>query len=165
MRHGRTGRAFVALVLGALVLAYADPRMQTTPQTADRDALQKQLKTVFDREMARRDPGACPDAKTTYDINLCVGNELGTTEENYNAYAATVRALLTSMPDPEPGLVAKFDESQKAWSAYRSSLCGLTYDWFAGGTAASSMAVICHLTVTRGHMNELNATIGANLMH
>jgi len=76
MLHLRTFAGFAwVLTLAALVVLPERVRTQDTNQR-DRQALQKQLKATFDREMARHDVGDCPGALTTVDINTCVGKNV-----------------------------------------------------------------------------------------
>ena len=49
---------------------------------AKRPDLQVRAKQIFDAEMAREKARDCPNVATTYDINVCLGKEVGTTNQN-----------------------------------------------------------------------------------
>jgi uncharacterized protein YecT (DUF1311 family) len=138
---------------------------------AKRPSLQEHAKQIFDAEMAREKAGDCPNAITTYDINVCLGKEVSITDQNLNQYKAIIRELIASAPE-EPGgpgvgpagpaltsaeSAEEFDHVQQTWSEYRKVACKAARDAMGGGTAAPASEMQCDLLLGRGHMRELNS--------
>jgi hypothetical protein len=73
-------------------------RQQWKEYMAKRQGLQAQAKAVFDAEMAREKAGDCPEAKTTYDFNICYGEQTAITEENLKSYEGIIRELMAPQP-------------------------------------------------------------------
>ncbi|MGH9342930.1 MAG: lysozyme inhibitor LprI family protein [Terriglobia bacterium] len=136
-----------------------------------RSQLQQQAKAASDREMAREKAGDCPNARTTYDENICLGKAVDASLANYKAFTGALRSLLgqknpilagvdmtgpTGKPLTEEELVKEFDQVEAAWETYRKAQCSAAYDFFKGGTIAPSMGSRCELKLTRGRMNDLN---------
>jgi len=128
---------------------------------AKRDALRAQAKKAFDAEMIRQNAGDCPNANTTYDSNVCLGNEVGITDRNLQTYETAIRDLLglkyaefpgqNSMPGsartnvtPEQS-VAEFDHLEQLWQSY------------SDGTGGPGFEMQCHLLLVRSHILELNS--------
>jgi uncharacterized protein YecT (DUF1311 family) len=138
---------------------------------ANRPSLQARAKQIFDTEMDREKKGECPDAKTTYDINVCFGKEVATTDQNLTNYEALIRELISSAPDMPgapvsgpagPALTstesaAEFGRVEQAWRQYRDLACKAARNQMGGGTAAPSSEMRCEIDLDRSHMRELDS--------
>jgi len=138
---------------------------------AKRPDLQTRAKKIFDAEMDREKTGECPDAKSTYEINICFGNETGTTDQNLTNYEALIRELISSAPDMPGALTTgpagpaltssesavEFDRVEQAWRQYRDTACKAARDQMGGGTAAPSSEMRCVMDLDRSHMRELDS--------
>ena len=69
---------------------------------AKRPCLQARAKQIFDAEMGREKAGDGPNATSTYDINVCLGKEVGITDQNLKQYEAIIREIVALAPE-EPG--------------------------------------------------------------
>src|SRR5690348_17350208 len=138
---------------------------------AKRPTLQEHAKHIFDAEMAREKAGDCPNAMTTYDINVCLEKEVGITDQNLKQYEAIIRELIASAPE-EPGgpgggpagpaltsaqSAAEFDNVEQAWYKYRNVACKAARDQMGGGSAAPSSEMHCDFDLDRSHMRELDS--------
>jgi uncharacterized protein YecT (DUF1311 family) len=145
-----------------------------------RQGLQAQAREVFDAEMAREKAGDCPEAKTTYDFNICYGKQAAMTEENLKSFEGIIRELMAPQPQmpgqpvnemhgpagpsPTPEQVTEeFDRVEQDWSKYRQTACAAAFHQFDGGTGGPSFQMECELKLTRGHMRELDMIYGGDL--
>lgn len=138
---------------------------------AKRPGLQARAKQIFDAEMAREKAGDCPNATSTYDINVCLGKEVGITDQNLKQYEAIIREIVALAPE-EPGgpgggpagpaltsaeSAVEFDNVEQTWSQYRNVACKAARDQMDGGTAAPASEMHCELALGRSHMRELES--------
>jgi hypothetical protein len=143
--------------------------------SAERQRLRAQAKQAFDAEMAQEKAEDCPNARTTYEINVCLSKESGITDGNYKSYAEAVRALLSLKEPPLPGQqaepvhagtmgpeltpeqqAAEFDGLEATWKPYSEAVCTATFHQFGGGTAGPAAEGECRLRMTRQHMRDLD---------
>lgn len=145
---------------------------------AQRDLFRKQAKAALDREMTREKAGDCPDARTTYDQNICLSKEIDATNANYKAYVGALRSLLglkgpwkaaesgpTGKPLSEEETVKQFDEVEVMWQRYNKAQTSAVFDNYRGGTIAPIMAAACDLQLMRNHMRELDGIYDPMLWH
>jgi hypothetical protein len=144
---------------------------------AQQAVLRTQTKQAFDAEMAREKAGDCPSANTTYDVNICLGKEVDTTNQNLNTYEQALRGFLglhyPTMPDqpPAPSVrtpeqdVADFDHYEQLWHDYMDSACTAAFRHFDGGTGAPSADMGCHLLLIRSHLRDLDTIHDTMLYH
>src|ERR1035437_6952341 len=107
---------------------------------------------AYTAEMAREKAGDCPNAKSTYAINMCLAHEDELTGANLKAFAAAIRAMLApaSPGEPEEPYIgptgtaatpatntAAFDKAQAAWQAYATAECDAVDTYWRGGTIRS----------------------------
>lgn len=138
---------------------------------AKRSDLQARAKQIFDAEMAREKADDCPNAVTTYDINVCFGKEVGITDQDLKQYETIVREIIASAPE-EPGgpgfgpagpaltsaqSAVEFNNVEQAWYQYRDVACKAARDQMDGGTAAPSSEMQCDIDLDRSHMHELDS--------
>jgi uncharacterized protein YecT (DUF1311 family) len=146
--------------------------------SAQRDQLVQHAAMTFDREMEREKAGDCPNVVTTYDENVCLGQEVATTTANYKDYADTLRSLMglrdssaivadgpTGTPPTPDEMAKEFDRIETAWDAYRTVLCSAAYHQYRGGTIAPSIELSCNLRAMRTHIRELGGILGNLFLH
>ena len=147
--------------------------------SAKHQALQAQAKQVYDAEMAREKAGDCPNAQTTYDFNICYGQQTKITDASLHSYEDIIRQLMIpgpqfpgqSPPPPGPGgpsltpdqLSAEFDHVEQLWQQYRDTACTAALHQFDGGTGGPSFEAECELKLMRNHMRELDMIYGSDL--
>jgi uncharacterized protein YecT (DUF1311 family) len=159
-------------------------QQQARESRARRQSLQALAKQIFDAEMARESAGDCPDAKTTYDFNICFSDEGVTTVKNLNAFEGIIRKLI--LPEPQspaqadtepsqpvmgisgPALTpeqhsAEFDQVEQSWRKYRETACTAAFHQFDGGTGGPSFEGQCELKLARDYMRELDLVYGSDL--
>ena len=144
----------------------------------NRSDFRKQAVEVFDREMAREKAGDCPDARTTYEDNICLGKDIETAKANYKAYVGALRSLLgpklpsgsdatgpTGKPLTVEEQVKEFDEAEALWQKYLTAHSSFAFDVWRGGTIAPSMSTRCELQALRDRMRELDRVFDLMLRH
>lgn len=138
---------------------------------AKRIDLQAQAKQIVDAEMAREKAGDCPNATPTYDANICMGREVGVTDENLKQFQAITREIIASAPEQPGGprggpagpaltsaeSATEFDNVEQAWHQYRKVACTAARNEMGGGTAAPSFEMQCEINLDRSHMHELDS--------
>jgi uncharacterized protein YecT (DUF1311 family) len=131
---------------------------------------QKLGRAAYSSEEAREKAGSCPEARTTYDINVCLGKEVDKTETNYKIYTDALRSVEgLASPDasgaggptgkaltPEERLKA-FDKVESAWRVYYEAQCSDAYDAYQGGDIAPSIDLTCRFRLMRDRMHELES--------
>ncbi len=142
----------------------------------NRSDFRKQAVEAFDREMAREKAGDCPDARTTYEDNICLGKDIETAKANYKAYVGALRSLLglpsgsdatgpTGKPLSAEEQVKEFDEAEALWQKYLTAHSSFAFDVWRGGTIAPSMSTRCELQALRDRMRELDRVFDLMLRH
>ena len=138
--------------------------------SAQLQVFKKQAREAFADEMAREKAGDCPHATTTYDINMCLGDEVQKTTKNYQDYVYALRGIeaLENPGEPEPvGPTGKpptaeerakeFDAVEATWKDFYDKQCAAAYHAYQGGTIAPSMDLMSRLRLMRDRMRELEA--------
>jgi uncharacterized protein YecT (DUF1311 family) len=158
------------------------PEQQTYQQelklySARQQRLQVQAKQIFDAEMAREKTDDCPDAVSTYELRVCYGKQLDTTEANLKNFEATIHDLLAPAPQmpgepatlpPGPAgpnltsaqLTAEFESVERIWRQYRDTACTAAFHQYGGGTLGPIVELECNLRFARNHMRELKSVYG-----
>jgi uncharacterized protein YecT (DUF1311 family) len=173
--------AFLLLTLNAnLVLAQTEEQRAENRRARDQWVAQRYrildgAYAAWNREMAREEAGDCLEARTTYEINICIGEEVEITEKNYRAYADAFRALFTQVPPRGGGVggsgpsgtpptaeetLRRFNDAEDLWRKYMDASCELDADTWRGGTIAPYMGASCELKLFRNHMRDLGGTFG-----
>jgi uncharacterized protein YecT (DUF1311 family) len=147
---------------------------------AKRHGLQAQAKQVFESEMSREKARDCPEAQTTYDSNICYGNQVKITDQNLKSYGDIIQDLMAPMPqvpgksaDNMPGpagpsltpeqILEEFDHVEEVWRQYRETACTAAYHQFDGGTGGPCFQMECQLKLARDHMREMDMVYGHDL--
>lgn len=140
---------------------------------AQRESLQVQAQQVFDAEMPREKAGDCPEAGSTYELNLCFGKAVESTDKNLKAHVDAIRNLLrlkhpefnreTPRHGPagpvltEEQLTAEFEHMEKVWHSYLDLASTAAFHQYGGGTGGPSAEMQHHIQIVRSHMRELGA--------
>lgn len=181
------------LIDAAFAVAQTTPhatKILTPGQTAYQQALKAynaQIDTLraagnraFAAEMARQKAPACPDARTTYEINQCLAHERDLTDASYKAFTSALRAML-ALPEPQvPGLeypltgpsgpeatpatsTAAFNAAEAAWRTYAEAECNAVDTEWRGGTVVTSVVLDCNLRQARTRLQELDQAYSTRL--
>jgi uncharacterized protein YecT (DUF1311 family) len=177
--------ALVALPIVAQTAApTSHPHKVLTPEQVAYQQARKNYNTQLDKlrataiaaysaEMAREKAPECPNANSTYDINMCLSHEIDLTDANYKAFASSLRAMLAL---PEPSIsgestpyvgptgpaatpatnTAAFDAAETAWDAYARAQCDVVDTYWRSGTIVNAMVGECNLRLARARMHELD---------
>lgn len=130
----------------------------------ERQRLRATAKAAFDAEMAREKSGDCPDARNTYEFNVCFGEQAGIANQNLKTYESAIHDLLgLKYPDREGPQVAEFDRLEQLWHAYLNAAATGAFHQFEGGTGGPSFEMETHLRLVRSHMRELDTLYGMAL--
>jgi uncharacterized protein YecT (DUF1311 family) len=163
------------LLLLGLALLPSLAFAQTTPQDPRNAA-----NAAYATEAAREKAGTCPNATTTYDINMCLAHEVEITRANYKAFTTALRAMLAPTPGDDdipfdggptgPAVTsaakaAAFDAAESAWQTYATAECRAVDTFWRGGTIVNSMVDYCSLRLTRARLHELNDAYDMPLHH
>jgi uncharacterized protein YecT (DUF1311 family) len=114
---------------------------------------------AYEAEMAH-DAGACPEAQTVADRDICLNDARVETYKNYqNFFDALREALIENSPND--GNALALDGTERAWEKYRTTECDVldtTYD--SGtvkhpGSSAPSARTRCLILLTRSRMRDL----------
>ena len=138
--------------------------------------LKKSGRAAYSNEEKREKAGDCPKAATTYDINVCLGDELDKTTANLKTYTDSLRSVEdlsspgaedetgpTGKPPTRDERIKEFDKVEAAWHAYYDAQCSAAYNAYKGGTIAPAMQLTCRLQLTRDRLHELESIY--QLMH
>jgi uncharacterized protein YecT (DUF1311 family) len=189
---------YLFLVISSCALSQTQPQ-QPRPKkilTPDQIVFQAQMKiyyaehsrvvaaanSAYTAEAAREKAPECPNAATTYDINMCLSREGDITDTNYKAFTSALRAML-ALPAPTfPGEItpaigpsgreatpatntAAFDAAEAAWQTYATAECNAVDTFWRGGTIVNAMVGECNLRLARARLHELNDAYDMPLHH
>jgi uncharacterized protein YecT (DUF1311 family) len=131
--------------------------------------LKMSARSAYGNEQKRETTGDCPSAATTYDISVCLGQEIEKTTANYRVYLTAIRSV-EGLPAPDEvsakgprvplspvEAVKEFDEAESAWQVYEKAQCSTAYDIYRSGTIAPLMQLTCELRLLRDRMKELES--------
>lgn len=146
------------------------------PWLARHQSLQAQAKQIYNAELAQEKAGDCPNATTTFDLNVCYGRQLRITDANLKAFEDDIRGLLAPAPSlpgqpanptapsgpapPAQQRITEFNRVEQLWQQYRDAACSAAFQLFDGGTGGPSFQMECELRLARDHMRELNTVYG-----
>ena len=119
-----------------------------------RETLRAQAKQSFDAEIARDKAGDCPNATTTYDSNVCLGNAAAATDQSLKTFEIAVHDLL-NLANPQSA--AEFSRVEILWHAYLDGASTAAFEQFHGGTIAPSFQLQTRIRLVRSHLRELDA--------
>jgi uncharacterized protein YecT (DUF1311 family) len=146
-------RASAAILL--LLLAPGYPR-----SAAAQDGKQQRIADfAYEAEMAH-EVGACPEAQTVTDRDVCLNDARVETYKNYTQFFDALReALIQSSPNDANALA--LDGTEVVWEKYRVTACDALVKVYDIGTikhpgsSEPSSRTRCLITLTRSRMRDL----------
>jgi uncharacterized protein YecT (DUF1311 family) len=124
------------------------------------DSYQKNAQTALQSQVSQIGKD-CPDAKTTIEENGCIGGVGKKTKADFEAFYASLRALLSQKADA----VSQLADSQDQWERYAQKACNAIDSFSQGGTIRFSAGEKCRIQLTRSRMQDLNALYNTTLHH
>ena len=114
---------------------------------------------AYEAEMAH-DVGACPEAQTVTDRDVCLNDARVETYKNYSQFFDALReALIESSPNDSNALT--LDRTEVVWEKYRVTACDALVKVYDIGTIKHpgsdepSARTRCLITLTRSRMHDL----------
>jgi uncharacterized protein YecT (DUF1311 family) len=114
---------------------------------------------AYQAEMTH-DAGACPEAQTVADRDVCLSDARVETYKNYTAFFNALReALIESSPNDANALA--LDATELTWEKYRASACDAMVKVYDVGTvkhpgeAEPNARTRCLILLTRSRMHDL----------
>jgi uncharacterized protein YecT (DUF1311 family) len=142
-----------ASVVVLLALGYA---LSATAQ----DGKQQHIADLaYEAEMAHQ-VGACPEAQTVTDRDVCLNDARVETYKNYTQFFNALReALIEASPNDANALT--LDQTEVVWEKYRVTACDAMMKVYDAGTVKNpgslepSSRTRCLITITRSRMRDL----------
>jgi uncharacterized protein YecT (DUF1311 family) len=146
-------RASAAILLLLLALGYS-------VSAAAQDGKQQHIADLaYEAEMAH-EVGACPEAETVTDRDVCLNDARVETYKNYTQFFDALReALIQDSPNDANALA--LDGTELVWEKYRVSACDALVKVYDIGTikhpgsTEPSSRTRCLITLTRSRMRDL----------
>lgn len=91
----------------------------------------------------------CTDMTSTYDVRLCLSNELEKADADLNKQYKLCMNKLDKVAQ------GKLKTAQKAWISFRDAECEYQADEMRGGTYEVVIALGCHVSETKERAEEL----------
>ena len=113
--------------------------------------------------------GACDDAQTQTEMNLCSGKEYAKADAHLNSIYHKIREQMKSDLAEAENLknekdqksmretIEKLTTAERAWIQYRDLLCGLAADAYEGGSIQPLIHSDCLREATEHHIQELKS--------
>lgn len=93
----------------------------------------------------------CSGAKTTIEINECLGKRLDEADARLNEYLAAAGKHIESTG----GASLNLKTAQEAWVRYRDAQCNDVYKLWEGGTARTAMGLQCRINLTQERTHDV----------
>jgi hypothetical protein len=120
---------------------------------------QRAAELAYRTEMAH-DTGACPEALTIADRDVCLNDARVETYKNYQAFFDALReALIENSPNDANALA--LDSTERVFEKYRAAACDALGTTFDGGTikhpgaGGPSTRTRCLIMLTRSRLRDL----------
>ncbi len=146
-------RASAAILLLLLAVGYS------RSAAAQNGKQQRIAELAYEAEMAH-EVGACPEAQTVTDRDICLNDARVETYKNYTQFFDALReALIQSSPDDANALA--LDGTEVVWEKYRVTACDALVKVYDIGTikhpgsSEPSSRTRCLITLTRSRMRDL----------
>jgi uncharacterized protein YecT (DUF1311 family) len=114
---------------------------------------------AYEAEMAHQ-VGACPQAQTVTDRDVCLNDARVETYKNYTQFFNALReALIEASPNDANALT--LDQTEVVWEKYRVTACDAMMKVYDAGTVKHpgsvepSSRTRCLITITRSRMRDL----------
>ena len=132
----------------------------TAEYTFAQDGKQQRLADMaFEAEM-NHDVGACPEAQTVTDRDICLNDARVETYKNYQQFLSALREALIQTSTNDDNALA-LDGTETVWEKYRASACDVLVKAYDTGTVKHpgstepSAKTRCLITLTRSRMRDL----------
>ncbi|WP_169697800.1 lysozyme inhibitor LprI family protein [Methylophaga nitratireducenticrescens] len=93
----------------------------------------------------------CPDANTTYEIGVCMAEQLEQQEVEMQHYLAEAIARYAD----DKMIVESIEKAQQSWLSYRQEQCGSIYTIWRDGTIRSIMGLSCSLRMAKLRTHQI----------
>jgi uncharacterized protein YecT (DUF1311 family) len=151
-----------------LFLALGCGILGVTTSCAAQDGKQQRIADLaYEAEMAH-DAGACPEAQTVTDRDVCLNDARVETYKNYTQFFDALReALIQNSPNDSNALA--LDGTEVVWEKYRVTACDALVRVYDVGTVKHpgsmepSSRTRCLITLTRSRMRDLKELYAATL--
>jgi len=119
-----------------------------------------------DKKPAKQ-PDLCPNAKTTVEINACLGDLAHKADANLNAlYQKIQKAIRAKITEEKGGplegyqqrALEKLKAAELAWIHYRAAQCDAAEQQFEGGTISTSVRLGCMKDLAEQRADDLQKT-------
>ncbi|KTF68032.1 lysozyme inhibitor LprI family protein [Sphingomonas sp. HT-1] len=96
--------------------------------------------------------GPCPEAKTTVEMDTCLGKVSNAADVELARYLAAARKQAAA-----DGLAVgqAFDDAQARWVAWRKAECDTLYLYWRSGTIRGAKYLSCRIDLTRARTRQL----------
>src|ERR1700677_910957 len=146
-------RASAAILLLLLAMGYS------LSAAAQGGKQQRIAALAYETEMAH-EVGACPEAQTVTDRDICLNDARVETYKNYSQFFDALReALIQTSPNDSNALA--LDRTEVVWEKYRVTACGAVVGVYDMGTVKHpgstepNAQTRCLIQLTRGRMRDL----------
>lgn len=93
----------------------------------------------------------CPDANNTYEIGVCLAEQLEQQEVELQHYLAEALARYKE----NELIVESIEKAQQSWLVYRLDQCSSIYDIWRDGTIRSIMGLGCSIRMTQLRTHQI----------
>ena len=93
----------------------------------------------------------CQNANTTYEIGVCMAEQLEQQEVEMQHYLAEARARYAD----DKVIVESIEKAQQNWLGYRREQCGSIYNIWRDGTIRSIMGLSCSIRMTKLRTHQI----------
>lgn len=93
----------------------------------------------------------CSNATTTYDMGVCMTEQLEQQEVTLQHYLAEARARYAENEE----VVASIEKAQQSWLVYRQDQCSSIYNIWKDGTIRSIMGLSCSIRMTKLRTHQI----------
>jgi uncharacterized protein YecT (DUF1311 family) len=152
-------RYLIALSLTALFTFFALLVARSASPAQGPAQLQNAARSAFQSQISQEGKD-CPNARTQYDQNVCIGQVLAATNHDFEIFYQNLLLLLA----PDPSNQENLKKAQKEWEAYREDSCNAMDELYKGGTIRGSAVTGCEVQLTRSRMRDLD-NIYATVLH
>ncbi|MDO8825661.1 lysozyme inhibitor LprI family protein [Methylophaga sp.] len=93
----------------------------------------------------------CPEANNTYELGVCLAEQLEQREVELQHYLAEARARYKANEQ----IVESIEKAQQSWLVYRLDQCSSIYDIWSDGTIRSIMGLNCSIRMTQLRTHQI----------
>lgn len=93
----------------------------------------------------------CSEADNTYEIGLCMSEQLEQKEVELQHYLAEARARYVD----NEAVIESIEKAQQSWLVYRLDQCSSIYNIWSDGTIRSIMGLSCSIRMTQLRTHQI----------